>query len=266
MPPPSPLSLQDAIHWVDDRAADSGALTRLHTASTLVQDLADVGDATLGFYVDQARHAGHSWSEIGDALGVTKQAAQQKHTVRLSLGPNQPTFEHLTPRARKVVGATQEIAQNLGHGYVGTEHLLLALYREPESVAAQILVDADIPQERVEAEVADRVPRGTETVEHPPFTPRAVAVCTGALSSALELGHNYIGTEHLLLGLARGDGVAANVLRDCGLTQDALAKAVTDRLAHYADVLSAASPPKKRARPKSSAPRKRAPAKKSGRR
>lgn len=261
MSPPTPLTLQDAIHWVDAEAAQPDALPRLQAASALVQDLADVGDATLGYYVDQARHAGHSWSEIGDALGVTKQAAQQRHTVRLSLGPNAPTFEHLTPRARNVVGAAKEIARSWGHGYVGTEHLLLALFDEPEGVAAQILVDADIPPDRAESEVARRVPRGTATVEDPPFTPRAVAVCTGALSSALELGHNYIGTEHLLLGLVRGDGVAADVLRGCGVTEDALAQAVGDRLAQYAHLLREASPPKENSSGKSPPSRKRAPAK-----
>ena len=138
---PSPLTLPDAIHWVDTEAKDPDPLTRLQTASVLVQSLAEVGDAALGYFVDQARHAGHSWSEIGDALGVSKQAAQQKHTVRLSLGPNAPTFEHLTPRARKVVTEAEEIARSWRHGYVGTEHLLLALYSEPESIAAQILVD-----------------------------------------------------------------------------------------------------------------------------
>ena len=83
---PSPLSLQDAIHWVDTQAQDPDSLVRLQTASALAQGMAEVADAALGYFVDQARHDGHSWSEIGDALGVSKQAAQQKQTVRVSLG------------------------------------------------------------------------------------------------------------------------------------------------------------------------------------
>src|ERR1700727_1810274 len=120
MPESSPVSLQDAIHWVDSETPNPDALARLRTASALVHGLAEIGDAALGYYVDQARRDGHSWSEIGDSLGVSKQAAQQKQTVRVSLGPNTPTFEHLTPRARSVVGEAKEIARNWGHAYVGT--------------------------------------------------------------------------------------------------------------------------------------------------
>ncbi len=245
---PSPLSLQDAIHWVDTEAKDPAPLTRLQTASVLVQGLAEVGDAALGYFVDQARHGGHSWSEIGDALGVSKQAAQQKHVVRLSLGPNAPTFEHLTPRARKVVTEAEGIARSWGHGYVGTEHLLLALYSEPEGVAAQVLVDLKFSRKRAESEVARHVERGSsETEVDLSFTPRVIAAFTDALSSALELNHNYIGTEHLLLGLARGDGVAAQVLRDSELTQDVLAREVSKKLAGYLEAGRAVKGPRKSA-------------------
>src|SRR5580658_932934 len=135
---PTP-TLQDVIHLVEADTEDAEPLSRLGTASVLVRNLTEVGDAALGYFVDQARHAGHSWSEIGEALGVSKQAAQQKHTVRLSLGLNTPTFERFSPRARNVLSAAEPIARQWGHGCIGTEHLLLALYREPEGVAAQIL-------------------------------------------------------------------------------------------------------------------------------
>jgi hypothetical protein len=232
--PPSPLSLQDAIHWVDSETHDPEPLTTLQTASVLVQGLADVGDAALGYFVDQARHAGHSWSEIGDALGVSKQAVQQKHMVRISLGPNTPTVEHLTPRARRVVSEAEAIARSWGHAYVGTEHVLLALYREPEGLAAQILVALKFSRKKAESEVARRVERGPGTWEGVPnFTPRVIAAFSSALSSALERNHNYIGTEHLLLGLVRGNGVAADVLRGAGLTEETVAQQVTATLARY---------------------------------
>jgi hypothetical protein len=232
--PPSPLSLHDAIHWVDNEAKDPQPLTKLRSASVLAHGLADVGDATLGYFVDQARHAGHSWSEIGDALGVSKQAAQQKHTVRLSLGPNAPTFEHLTPRARNVVTEAEAIARGWRHSYVGTEHVLLALYHEPDGVAAQVLVALKLPQKKAESDVAQRSKRGSGDWEGDlVFTPRVIATFSGALSSALELGHNYIGTEHLLLGLVRADGVAADVLRDSGLTEELVAREVTSTLARF---------------------------------
>ena len=257
MVPSSPVSLQDAIRWVNDEAPNPDALARLQTASALVQGLADIGDAALGYFVDQARHDGRSWSEIGDALGVSKQAAQQKHTVRVSFGPNAPTFEHLTPRARRVVSEAEEIARSWGHGYVGTEHLLLALYREPEGIGAKVLVDAGLPHEGAESAVAARVQRGMGRMEGDlTFTPRAIAVLSGALSSALAMNHNYIGTEHLLLGLVRGDGVAAAVLRDGGLTRELVAQAVDAELARHVAGQSPTKAPRKRTAAKSAASNK----------
>jgi Clp amino terminal domain, pathogenicity island component len=231
--PPTP-SLQDVIHLVEADTEDEQPLSRLGVASVLVRNLAEVGDAALGYFVDQARHAGHSWSEIGEALGVSKQAAQQKHTVRLSLGLNAPTFERFTPRARNVLTQAEPIARQWGHGQIGTEHLLLALYREPEGVAAQILDESNVPVEKAEAALGARTERGPGAPEGKlSFSPEAIAVFTGALASALEMAHNYIGTEHLLLGLARGDGQAADILGDAGLDYEALERRVTEKLAGY---------------------------------
>jgi hypothetical protein len=254
---PTP-SLQDVIQLVETDSQDTQPLSRLRVASALVQNLADTGDAALGYFVDQARHAGHSWSEIGEALGVTKQAAQQKQTVRLSLGLNAPTFERFTPRARNVVSAAEPIARQWGHDHIGTEHLLLALYREPGGIAAQILNESNLTADKAEAAVGTRAERGTGTSQEKlPFTPKAIAVFTGALASALEMGHNYIGTEHLLLGLARGDGLAADILEDAGLVEAALERQVTEKLAGYTE----GPPPVKRVTGRSvtkSAPAKRA--------
>jgi ClpA/ClpB-like protein len=253
---PTP-SLQDVIHLVEADTGDAQPLSRLRVASALVQNLADIGDAALGYFVDQARHAGHSWSEIGEALGVSKQAAQQKQTVRLSLGLNAPTFERFTPRARTVVSAAEQIARERAQGHIGTEHLLLALYREPEGVAAQILNEWGLTLNKAEDAVRARTePDPGTPPDKPLFTPKAITVFSGALASALELGHNYIGTEHLLLGLARGDGLAAAILEDAGLVQEVLEGKVTEKLAGY---LQARRPP---TRGTGKAPAKRAPSKK----
>jgi hypothetical protein len=239
---PTP-SLQDVIHLVESDTEDAQPLSRLRVASALVQNLADIGDAALGYFVDQARHAGHSWSEIGEALGVSKQAAQQKQTVRLSLGLNAPTFERFSPRARSVVSEAEPIARQWGQGHIGTEHLLLALYREPEGVAAQILNGSNLPLERAEQAVRARVERGPGTPPGKlPFSPKAIAVFTGALAAALEMGHNYIGTEHLLLGLVRGDGLAADILEEAGLAQEALERQVAEKIAAYVQARQAAKP------------------------
>src|SRR5438552_11606514 len=125
-------------------------------------------------------------------------------------------FERFTERARQAVVMAQDEARLLRHNYLGTEHLLLGLLREEEGVAARALESLHVTIEEVRAQVARIVGEGEEaTTGQIPFTPRAKRVLELGLREALSLGHNYIGTEHLLLGLAREyDGVAARLLLD----------------------------------------------------
>ena len=125
-------------------------------------------------------------------------------------------FERFTERARLVVVLAQEEARTLKHNYIGTEHILLGLLREEEGLAARVLESLDITVERVRAQVVRIVGSGEEvTSGQIPFTPRAKKVLELALREALSLGHNYIGTEHILLGLVRdNEGVAARILLD----------------------------------------------------
>ncbi len=125
-------------------------------------------------------------------------------------------FERFTERARQVVVLAQDEARALEHNYIGTEHILLGLLREEEGLAARVLESLDITVEEVRAQVARIVGQGDEvTTGQIPFTPRAKKVLELALREALSLGHNYIGTEHILLGLVReNEGVAARILLD----------------------------------------------------
>ena len=125
-------------------------------------------------------------------------------------------FERFTERARQVVVLAQEEARALKHNYIGTEHLLLGLLREEEGVAARVLDGLEVSVEEVRAAVVRIVGSGEESPQGQiPFTPRAKKVLELALREALSLGHNYIGTEHILLGLVREDeGVAARILLD----------------------------------------------------
>ena len=254
---PAP-SLEQVIHLVETDASDEAPLSRLRAASGLVRDLAEVGDAALGYFVDQARRAGHSWSDIGDALGVSKQAAQQRHTVRDYLGPNRPTFERFTPRARNVLEGADPVARDWGHRFVGTEHLLLALYREPDGIAARILTESGLPADRAQAAVGERTERGSEVPEGQlTFSPKAKAVFSEALSSAIELGHNYIGTEHLLLGLSRTNGLADAVLSDAGITEALITAKVLEKLAPFEKGLRADKGGDRRRPAKARVPRKK---------
>jgi ATP-dependent Clp protease ATP-binding subunit ClpA len=125
-------------------------------------------------------------------------------------------FERFTERARQVVVLSQEESRTLGHNHIGTEHLLLGLLREQQGLAAQALESLGVTLEQARAHVMGLLPAGEEVLSGQiPFTPRAKKVLELALREALSLGHNYIGTEHLLLGLVcDNDGVAARVLLD----------------------------------------------------
>jgi ATP-dependent Clp protease ATP-binding subunit ClpC len=127
-------------------------------------------------------------------------------------------FERFTDRARRVVVLAQEEARILNHNYIGTEHILLGLIREGEGVAAKALESLGISLDAVRQQIQEIIGRGQEAPSgHIPFTPRAKKVLELSLREALQLGHEYIGTEHILLGLIReGDGVATQVLVHLG--------------------------------------------------
>jgi hypothetical protein len=145
-------------------------------------------------------------------------------------------FERFTDRARRVVVLAQEEARQLNHNYIGTEHLLLGLIQEREGVAAQALTGLGISLEGVRGEVVEIIGRGAEQpLAQVPFTPRAKKVLELSLREALQLGHNYIGTEHILLGLIReGQGVAAQVLVKLGAGQERVRQQVVQLLSAHA--------------------------------
>jgi ATP-dependent Clp protease ATP-binding subunit ClpC len=144
-------------------------------------------------------------------------------------------FERFTDRARRSVVLAQEEARMLNHNYIGTEHILLGLVREGDGVAARVLESMDISVIDIRTRVEEMVGRGeAATAGHIPFTPRAKKVLELALREALQLGHNYIGTEHILLGLVReGEGVAAQVLVALGGDLERVRQAVLQLLESY---------------------------------
>jgi uncharacterized cupin superfamily protein len=137
-------------------------------------------------------------------------------------------FERFTDRARRVVVLAQEEARMLSHNYIGTEHILLGLIREGEGVAAQVLESLGISLEAGRSQVEEIIGQGQAApTGHIPFTTRAKKVLELSLREALQLGHNYIGTEHILLGLIReGEGVAAQVLQNLGADLDRVRQTV----------------------------------------
>jgi ATP-dependent Clp protease ATP-binding subunit ClpC len=144
-------------------------------------------------------------------------------------------FERFTDRARRVLVLAQEEARLLNHNFIGTEHILLGLIHEGEGVAAKALESLGISLEAVREKVEETIgPAGTSTTGSPPFTPRAKKVLELSLREALQLGHNYIGTEHMLLGLVReGEGVAAQVLVSLGADLSRVRQQVIQLLSGY---------------------------------
>src|SRR5204862_1075 len=160
---------------------------------------------------------------------------------RASTSGTRPTrggrvFERFTDRARRVVVLAQEEARLLNHNYIGTEHILLGLIHEGEGVAAKALESLGISLEAVRSQVEEIIGQGGSSPSgHIPFTPRAKKVLELSLREALQLGHNYIGTEHILLGLIReGEGVAAQVLVKLGADLSRVRQQVIQLLSGYA--------------------------------
>jgi ATP-dependent Clp protease ATP-binding subunit ClpA len=146
-------------------------------------------------------------------------------------------FERFTDRARRVLVLAQDEARALEHNFLGTEHLLLGLIKEGEGVGAKALEELGTTHDRLRRRIADVVTPGAPGTASgaPPFTPRSKQVLELALKEALQLGHNYIGTEHLLLGLVReGSGVAAQVLVAEGLDLSTVRAKVIELLLGYA--------------------------------
>jgi len=144
-------------------------------------------------------------------------------------------FERFTERARKVVVRAQDEARFLKQNYIGTEHLLLGLIGEKEGIAAKVLQSLNISLDEIRAAIKESVTEGSsEVYEHIPFTPRAKKVLELSLREALQMGHNYIGTEHILMGLLReGEGVAARVLNSFGINLEIVKEKIREILNKY---------------------------------
>lgn len=144
-------------------------------------------------------------------------------------------FERFTDRARRVVVIAQEAARDLNHSYIGTEHLLLGLLREGGGVAAQALSDLSVLESDIEIVLKEMAgPVAASPIGHIPFTPRVKKVIELSLREALQLGHNYIGTEHLLLAIIReGDGIAIQALARAGTDPTQVRTQVIFRLSGY---------------------------------
>ncbi|MGW3340133.1 Clp protease N-terminal domain-containing protein [Streptomyces sp. NPDC001009] len=218
---PLDINLADLIARLDEELPEAGDLAHISEARLRAQTLSDLGDQLIDHYVSKAKRSGASWTEIGDAIGVSKQAAQQRHAPA--------PFERFTNLNRHGIVLAQEAARTYRHDSIGSEHLLLGLLGEPQGVAYDVLVAKAGSEQRVRDAVTDALPpAGQKALRgHIPFRPESKETIDRAREAADELGHDRVGTEHMLLGLIRVEGSpAARILRDLGFTPDELRETV----------------------------------------
>ncbi|GAA2329504.1 Clp protease N-terminal domain-containing protein [Streptomyces cuspidosporus] len=221
--------LIDAIKRVHPQPLD-----QLSDAVIAADHLGEVADHLIGHFVDQARRSGASWSEIGKSMGVTRQAAQKRFVPKdpgepSALDPSQG-FGRYTPRAKNVVMAAMNEAQAARNPEIRPEHLLLGLLVEPEGLAAKAITAQDVLLDTVrQAATAALPPAADQVPDLIPYDAAARKVLELTFREALRLGHNYIGTEHILLALLEfedGSGVLAGLGIDKAATEARLAEAL----------------------------------------
>src|SRR6187551_3663920 len=228
-----PIRLDDLIAAIKETHPDT--LEQLSGAVVAADHLGEIADHLIGHFVDQARRSGASWTDIGRSMGVTKQAAQKRFVPKgpggsADLDPNQG-FNRFTTRARNVVMAAQEEARAAGNDQIRPEHLVLGLLSEPEGLAAKAILAQGTGFDGVRRAVTAALPPAAETVPALiPYGPQGKKALELTFREALRMGHNYIGTEHILLALLEledGAGVLAGLGIDKAASEANITAALT---------------------------------------
>ncbi|WP_328899315.1 ATP-dependent Clp protease ATP-binding subunit [Streptomyces sp. NBC_00441] len=228
--PSQPVRLDDLIAAI--KKVHSDALDQLQDAVIAADHLGDVADHLIGHFVDQARRSGASWTDIGKSMGVTRQAAQKRFVAKApgegtALDPGQG-FGRFTQRAKNVVMAAQNEARAAGNAEIGTEHLVLGLLSEPEGLAAAFIKAQGVALDTVRQAATEALPPATggELPELIPYNGDARKALELTFREALRMGHNYVGTEHILLALLEYED-GSGVLSGLGVDKAAAEQAIT---------------------------------------
>ncbi len=235
-----PVPLDNLITYVKGLHPDGGPLENVSDAFTVSSQLDEQADALIGYFVDQARRSGLSWSQIGGAMGVSKQAAQKRFvppaTKVSDMAPESvKPFSQFTARAARTLAAAGKLA---APGPMSSAHLAAALLAEPEGFAAKAITVAVASPEQLYAALgtgpAERAEHtGSAELLDLSLDETAKDALKSTLKAALRLGHNYIGTEHLLLGLLAESGPVAAAFATLGLTPDRAEQLIASELAAY---------------------------------
>jgi hypothetical protein len=232
-----PVKLDDLISAIKANN-DEDALAQLSDAVYLGEHLGELADHLIGHFVDQARRSGASWTDIGASMGVSKQAAQKRFVPKMDPGGDpsgsiQRLYGRYTDRARHVIVAAQEAAIEAKSPGIDTVHLVLGLLSEPKALAAGAIVSQGVALDAVREAALARLPEPVDPAPNPaPFTGSAKKTLELTLREGLRLGHNYIGTEHILLALLeQGEGAGYEVLSGLGVAKDPVEAKIVETLA-----------------------------------
>ncbi|MGW1917161.1 Clp protease N-terminal domain-containing protein [Streptomyces sp. NPDC002076] len=227
------VRLDDLIEAI--KKAHNEPLEQLQDAVIAADHLGDVADHLIGHFVDQARRSGASWTEIGRSMGVTRQAAQKRFVSKESGDLDAGDFSRYTPRARNVVMAAHNEAVAARNPEGRPEHLVLGLLAEPEGIGAKAITDQGVLLDAVrQAAAAALPPAADEVPDLVPYGPHAKKALELTFREALRLGHNYIGTEHILLALLEQEN-GQGVLSGLGITKSATEAYIANTLSLLAE-------------------------------
>jgi len=236
-PPESPVRLGDLIALID--TDDDNPLDRVTHAMQLAEELGETADSLIGHFVDQARRAGASWSEIGRSMGTSKQAAQKRFVTRAT-GAAAPLdasqgFSRFREDARAVVVTAQERARDAGNDFVGVSHLVLGLVAAPDSTAARAIAAQAVSLSEVERAAAATLPGPAPSVPALiPFDAHARAALEGTFTVAQQREADSIGSEHVLLSLLAVDA-GTGVLAGLGVGPDGVESFLASDETHGSD-------------------------------
>ena len=239
-----PVRLDELIGYVTSH--EGTALDHVSAAVRVSEHLGELADHLIGHFVDQARRSGASWTEIGQSMGVTKQAAQKRFVPKgpvpgegFPAGPGGKFGERFTDRAKRVESAARKVAIKHRNEEVLPEHVVLAMLHEPEGMAARAIAALGVSAETAREALAAALPpavAGEQVPEDVLFGPRSKHALKLALHEALSLGHDYIGTEHLLLGVVREEEAqGGGALTRLGLTEQRVREWLIPELAKLAE-------------------------------
>ena len=227
---PLDLRLADLIARLDEEFPQADNLAHVSEAHLRARTLSDLGDQLIGHYVGEARRAGASWTEIGDAIGVTKQAAQQRHTPA--------AFGRFTDLNRHSIVLAQEAARTHRHNFIGTQHILLGLLGEPRGLAYRVLIAKTGSEQPIRDAIEGTMPPAGKKAPrgHIAFRPDGKEAIEQASFAAADLGQDWVGTEHTLLGLIRTEqSPGSRVLRKLGFTSDQLRQRIETEMVERFD-------------------------------